>query len=288
MKRILKWIGIVLLFSFIIMGYRFYKFADRALNGVKDYDYDPPELVFSDSLPNILIFTKTNGFIHGASIEASLPAFTRMCSDNNWHMIHTANGAAFNSDYLKKIDVIVWNNTSGPVLTDDQQESMKQFILSGGGFIGIHAAGDGSHKWRWYRDEIIGAEYSHHPLHPQIQISSMHIECDTTTIINCNSLSKSWNRPGEWYIFESNPRATGQKVLYTMDESKITTDGSLLFLAKEKTFGMGDDHPIVWYKENGAGRTLYSAIGHTVESWQEPEHLNMLEQAIIWTGRLEL
>ena len=158
--------------------------------------------------------------------------------------------------------------------------------MSGGGFIGIHAAGDGSHKWRWYRDQIIGAEYSHHPLHPQIQVSTMQLECDSTSLLNCSHLAESWDRGGEWYIFHDNPRVKGQQVLYTMDESQISTDGTLLFLAKDRINGMGDDHPIIWYKENGAGRTFYSAIGHTTESWEEPEHLDILKQAILWTGRL--
>ena len=287
MKKILKWDGIILLFILIFVGYRFYKFADRALNGVEDYDYERPELRYSDDQPNILIFTKTNGYIHKASIEASLPALEELCVANQWHMIHTDNGAAFNSEDLAKIDVVIWNNTSGPVLTGDQQAAMRSYILSGGGFIGIHAAGDGSHKWRWYREEIIGAEYSHHPLHPQIQVSSMDLECDTTSLINCSSLSASWDRPGEWYIFEDNPRDQGQQVLYTMDESRISTDGSLYIVAKDKINGMGDDHPIVWYKENGRGRTFYSAIGHTTGSWEEQEHLDILKQAILWTGRIE-
>ena len=36
-----------------------------------------------------------------------------------------------------------------------------RFLEDGGGWIGIHAAGDGSHKdWRWYVETLIGSDYT--------------------------------------------------------------------------------------------------------------------------------
>ncbi|MBX2843327.1 MAG: hypothetical protein KTR26_16265 [Flammeovirgaceae bacterium] len=56
-------------------------------------------------------------------------------------------------------------------------------------------------------------------------------------------------------IFFDNPRETGKKV-YTLDETNFDPNGQLLFLAKDKTFGMDDDHPIAWYGNLKTGRLL--------------------------------
>ena len=56
---------------------------------------------------------------------------------------------------------MIWNNTSGIVLTDDQRIIFKNWIEEGGGFIGIHAAGDDSHQWVWNENEAFQAHFSH-------------------------------------------------------------------------------------------------------------------------------
>ncbi len=288
MQKILKYGLAVLIIALLIGGYMAYRFVDRVLNGVEDYDYEVPAIQFDTDRANILVFTKTNGFRHGGAIEASIPTIQRICKDHEWHMIHTENGAAFNDSDLSQVDLVIWNNTTGPVLTEDQQQALRTYIESGGGFLGIHAAGDGSHKWSWYRSHIIGADFSHHPMNPQFQEAKMILECDRTSKFLCHDLRSSWNRTDEWYIFKDNPRDKGMSILYTVDESTINPDGEFLFMGKDKKQGMGSDHPIVWYNEIDKGRSVYSALGHTKESWSEQEHLQMISNAMQWAGRLGL
>jgi type 1 glutamine amidotransferase len=45
---------------------------------------------------------------------------------------------------------------------------------------------------------------------------------------------------------------------------------------------MGTDHPMVWTHCVGKGPVFYSAVGHTPESYSEPNHLLLLENAIAW------
>ncbi len=93
-------------------------------------------------------------------------------------------------------------------------------------------------------------------------------------------LTKSWTREEEWYMFYDNPRNNGCEILYTVDENGINPSGNIKFLASDKDWGMGADHPIVWYHDVGKGRAFYSAIGHKGSSFQEQNHLKMLENAI--------
>ncbi len=153
--------------------------------------------------------------------------------------------------------------------------------------MGIHGAGDFSHYWPWFEKELIGATFSHHTMNPGIQTAQMNLECDSSHIAVCGNLIESYKREDEWYVFNENPRKKSFTVLYTVDESTFDPNGNFLFLVKNKDFGMGEDHPIVWFKElPGGGRAFYSALGHSGASFEEENHLDMLRQGIEWAGRV--
>ena len=73
-------------------------------------------------------------------------------------------------------------------------------------------------------------------------------------------------RTDEWYNFATNPRGKVH-VLMILDES--TYIGGT----------MGVDHPIAWWHDYDGGRSWYTALGHTSESYYEPLFL-----AHLWGG----
>jgi len=273
----------LLLIGFIVIG----GFIYRVKYGLPFYDSTPPTLPLEMKDFSILVFSKTNGFPHSDAIASAVPAFEKMANKNDWSIYSTNNAAVFNKEQLKKFDLVIWSNATGRNLTDDQRADFRQYMENGGGFLGIHGTGDASHHWDWYYKELIGANFSHHPLSPQIQEANLHLECDSTSSYPCHNLPATFKRSDEWYVFFDNPRTSGFKVLYTLDEQGIEMSGNIKYLVDDKDFGMGEDHPIVWYKclPNG-GRTFYSAFGHTGESFQEPMHLEILEKGIQWAGKL--
>ena len=57
---------------------------------------------------------------------------------------------------------------------ENQRQAVQDFIEGGGGYLGIHAAGDGSHAdWDWYVREVIRAPYNQHTLNPVVPLSSV-------------------------------------------------------------------------------------------------------------------
>jgi hypothetical protein len=72
----------------------------------------------------------------------------------------------------------------------------------------------------------------------------------------------------------SNPRP-GVRVLATLDESTYT-GGT-----------MGSDHPIAWCHDNLGGRSWYTAGGHTIESYGEPDFRRHLLGGILWAAGRE-
>lgn len=281
-KRILYLILLAALLFIAFVGFTFY----RAKVGLPFYETEAHDITIPTDQPAILIFSKTNGFVHGAAIKASLPAYRKMAKDNGWFIYETKDAGIFNTQQLQEFETVVWNNVSGNVLTSEQREDFKSYMMSGGGFLGIHAAGDGSHTWDWYLDKLIDARFSHHPFKNHIQSATLKMETTQDTTL-WTGLNPEWTHDEEWYIFNDNPRDNNATILYTIDGETIDPNGVIGPLQKDKTYGMGTDHPIVWYNYIGTGKAVYSSMGHTAESFSQKDHLKILENAIQWTGGLK-
>lgn len=72
---------------------------------------------------------------------------------------YNGDAGVFNENQLTLFQVVIWNNTSGKVLKNDQWIVFKNWIEGGRGFIGIHAAGDHSHQWVWYESAVIQTHF---------------------------------------------------------------------------------------------------------------------------------
>lgn len=280
-KKIIYFLLLAALLFICYVGFIIY----RAKIGLPFYESEPHEIIIPDDKPAVLLFSKTNGFVHGDAIKSAIPALTQLAEKNGWFIYETKDAGIFNEDQLSKFETTIWNNVSGNVLTSDQRAVFKSYILDGGGFVGIHAAGDGSHSWDWYVDKLINAKFSHHPIKNHIQTATMLMETTPDTML-WQTLSRNWQHDDEWYIFDDNPRDNGSKILYTINGESIDPNGILGPLQRDKTYGMGKDHPIVWYNYIGQGRSLYSSMGHTAESFQQANHIAILENAIKWTAKL--
>lgn len=259
-------------------------FIYKVKYGFPIYETEAPALPQLSSDFSVLLFSKTNGFRHGEAIEAAVPAFQQMAEANQWDIFVTDNGAVFNTESLSNFDVVVWNNVSGRVLNPQQREDFRNYVESGGGFLGIHAAGDDSHQWDWYTKELLGAKFSHHSLDPHIQEGQLYLEIDTNHRELSQSLPPTWTHADEWYVFSNNPREQGKQVLYRLDENNLQMSGNMGFLVTDKDWGMGEDHPIIWSGQVGKGKSIYSALGHTPENFQEATNLQFLKNAILWAG----
>ena len=255
----------------------------RVLIGMNRYETVPPTLPEGLNSTAILIFSKTNGFRDDEAIKAAIIALSDICKRRGWSSVVTDNAAVFNAVQLRRFKTVVWNNTSGDVLTPDQRAAFKAYMENGGGFVGIHwAGGDPKYRWRWYVDTLIGAQFIGHPMGPQLQQATVHIEDNTHPATR--ELGDTWVRADEWYSFANDPRDKGIHVLATVDENTYSPVMSLLFIHKDLRMG---DHPIVCLHCIGTGRAFYSALGHAASTYSEPKHVKLLEGGMAWAAGLE-
>jgi hypothetical protein len=246
-KRIFRWLllGVALFLAVVLAlgGFEFY----RVYYGKHVYETVAPQLPAGLNTPAILIFSKTNGFRQDDAVKAANAALSEIAKRNGWGWFVTENGAVFNTTQLARFNVTVWNNTSGDTLNDEQKAAFQHYIEDGGGFVGIHGAGGDPHySWRWYVETLIGAQFKGHPLGPQFQRATVHIEKQNDPIVR--DLPDPWVRTDEWYSFEKSPRGQpGFEILATVDEH--TYHPKMVWM----DVSMGADHPVVWKHMVGKG-----------------------------------
>lgn len=243
------------------------------------YETEKPNLTLAKNQPAILLFSKTTGFRHGESIEASKPIIQAMAMKNNWSVYETEEGGVFNEEQLAKFKLVIFNNSTGRVLNDEQQLALEKYVENGGSLMGIHGAGDNSHHWDWYVDNLLGTTFSHHPLSPQFQKAIVTLEASVDSSFK-TQLPARWEGNDEWYVFFNQPKDA--QVIYFIDGEKILPSGNMLWM-KDKNFGMGKYHPVAWHKTVGKGKTIYTSMGHSKEVWANPAFTQLIEQGIRWS-----
>ncbi len=219
---------------------------------------------FLKAQQNILVFSKTNGYRH-ASIADGKNMFSKMAESENWKLTFSEDSLIFNKKDLSKFDVLVFLNTTGDIFGADQKKALQKYIHKGGGFVAIHAATDTEMEWKWYVDMVGGAFKSH----PKQQKATINIINDDFKAVK--HLSKTWLHFDEWYNFREpvNPNAV---VLATVDEN--TYEGGT----------MGSYHPVIWYQMYEGGKIFTTTLGHTKESYIDPDFVKMIQEAVIWAA----
>ena len=211
---------------------------------------------------NILVFSKTAAFRH-ESIAAGKDALIKMAKEKGFSANFTEDAALFNENEMKKYNAVVFLNTTGDVLNNEQQAVFERYIQAGGGYVGIHSATDCEYDWAWY-GQLAGAYFLDHPSTPS------NVQKGKYSVVDKNSwatqgMPDQFERSDEFYSFRN--ISPNIKVVLTIDE---------------KTYIGGknpDFHPMSWYQEFNGGRSFYTAMGHTNETFSEPLFLNHL-----WAG----
>jgi type 1 glutamine amidotransferase len=198
----------------------------------------------------VLVFTKTTAFRHD-SIPQGIAAIEALGAEHSFAVDDTEDAARFSDASLARYKAVIFLNTTGDILDADQKAAFERYIRSGGGFVGVHSASDTEYRWPWY-GRLVGTWFASHP---QIQRATVHVA--DAGHPSTKGLPAAWERTDEWYNFRSNPREA-VRVLATLDEATYS-DGA-----------MGADHPISWCHEVDGGRSWYTAMGHTKESYAEP------------------
>jgi type 1 glutamine amidotransferase len=146
---------------------------------------------------------------------------------------------------LKNYDAVIFANTTGDLPLPDNQAFI-DWVKSGKGFVGMHAAGDTFHHFEPYLD-MVGAEFKTHEAQVSVDALNQDQRCPA-----CRHLPASWQVYDEIYQFKK------------FDRTKVH---GLLGLDKHPNNKTPGDYPISWCKQFGKGRMFYTALGHREDIW---------------------
>lgn len=182
---------------------------------------------------------------------------------------------------LKNYDAVLFASTTGDDLPLPDKQGFIDWVASGKGFIGVHAATDTLKTFAPYVAMIGGAFRTHGP---QVTVECINQDGEHAA---CKPLPARWTVFDEIYQLKDFSRANVHG-LVTLDKLALTGD------ANPQTPG---DYPIAWSRMQGKGRVFYTSLGHREDMWDptytqggrknSPEVAKQFQQhllgGILWT-----
>ena len=215
----------------------------------------------------VLLFTKSLDYQH-LSVPSGVQMFKEISQDNHFALTWTEQSDFFdNQEQLNNMDVIVFMNTSGDILDDNQRRALQAYIRQGGNFVAIHSASFTMMEWPWYV-KLVGGVWNRHPS-PGIWTAMVNNEEPDHP--STAQLPKKWVVTGEWYNYLE--LSANIKVVLTVDET--TYPGGK----------MPGYHPIAWYQEYfEGGRSFHTALGHPEGIYEDSWYRQHILGAVWWAA----
>lgn len=225
--------------------------------------------VAADAQKRVLLFSHSTGYRH-ASIEPGVEAIRALGAREGIEIVASEDPEVFSAAGLAGYDAIIFLSNS--TKKDDpasewfqgaKREALQGFVRGGGGIVGIHAASDSHYHWPWYVKMIGGHFISHPEGTPEGALRVVDHDHPAT-----KGMDPTMRRVDEWYYFgDFNPETN---VLVTLDPASIG----------EKDV---NPNPVSWAHEYEGGRVFYTAMGHTAETYRDPNFLAHLAGGLKWT-----
>ncbi|HEY7885028.1 MAG TPA: ThuA domain-containing protein [Cellvibrionaceae bacterium] len=222
---------------------------------------------------NVFLFTKTDGW-HHESINEGVIALRKMAEKHHFDIHWNERADLFNDENLKQYHAVIFLNTTGNVLNEDQQGAMERFIQSGKGYVGIHSASDTEYDWDWYT-KMVGRTFH---IHPPIQTAEL--EVIDRKFPGMERMPDRFLWTDEYYEFGAE-RIEGLNYILAIDESTYNPVADWGRVAGK---GMGDFHPLAWYHEYDGGRAFYTALGHVPATFSDTLFLEHIYGGIYWAA----
>lgn len=228
----------------------------------------------------ILVIGQTKGFQHD-SIPAAMAYIWKWGHDSGlWDAylrtdteLITKKKLDGNAKSLPNFDAIVFASSTGELdLSDEQKADLVAFVHDDGkGFVGVHASNDSNYKWNEWA-LITGGWFDQHPW----GTFEAPIVLEDSDFPATRHFPKAFMKRDEIYQLKNWSRAD-INVLMRLDETKLKYENNPRIHREDRDFA------VAYSKMYGKGRVFYSTLGHTNESWDDPDIQKMYFEAIRWS-----
>ena len=196
----------------------------------------------------------------------------------------------FQKDILNRFDALCFNNTAGVLFVDPVlRKNLLEYIYSGKGFIGIHAAGATFCQWPVYDQfpeygEMLGGyENGGHPWKPHEWITLK--TDDPSHPINRAFGGEGFEVSDEVFQFTEPYTRDRLRILLAIDTGKTDMSEERYILPERRADG---DLAISWVRNYGRGKVFYTSLGHNAHlNWNEKVLVHYLDGIQFVLGDLE-
>lgn len=173
----------------------------------------------------------------------------------------------FTAGRIKNYDLAVVYNTGGQ-LTIQQKRGLIEWVASGKGFAGVHAAADSFSKSPEYR-AMVGGYFRAHPFTRQYIVSLTGNKHPAGKYLKGYTV-KDWEK---WPVFEY--KVTDEQYLLDHD-NRVNVLATTVF--RNRLW------PVGWVKPWGEGKVFYLALGHDVKACQNPFFKDFFTGGVEWAA----
>jgi hypothetical protein len=169
--------------------------------------------------------------------------------------------SVFTAETLKQFDIVCLNNTTSlkfdPQATPERCQALMNFVKSGKGLVGIHAAADNFYQWP-EGQEMMGNKFTAHPWTSNMTVAIKIDEPDHP--LTAPFKGQGFKVKDEIYRTAPNPYSREKQfVLMSLDLSDLATKNVKGVIESDNDTG------ITWVKDVGKGRLFYCSLGHNNE-----------------------
>ncbi len=183
----------------------------------------------------------------------------------------TSSPGVFNGRSLRKFNAVVFLSARGDLLDDAQEAALKDYVRSGGGFVGLHDAARAEPESEWFTGLIGARPAAESPDAAQRAVVEVGDRVHPAT----EGLPLEWARSDVWLNWQDNPSGEVHTVARVRERSYDPGAGA-----------MGADHPVSWCRDYDGGRSFYTGMGGTAAGYDGANFRKHLRGALLWTSRL--
>ena len=218
---------------------------------------------------NVLMLRHSAGFEHSYLPDAEV-AFKQIGIEKNWNVETTHDVTRLTVEKLSTLDLLVFATTGNLPLTNNQKETVIDFVKNGKAFMGVHNATDTGYDWPDY-GEMLGGYFNGHPWHQEVGIIVEDTNHPATRMLN-----EKFSVTDEIYTFKHWEREKTH-VLMRIDNDSVDL---------EKGNREDNDYALAWCHEYGDGRVMYTGLGHPDQLWHEKWFRGHILGGMSWALRL--
>lgn len=152
----------------------------------------------------------------------------------------------------------IYNDGIHAQLSAASKAALEAYVKGSGGLVMVHSAQDFIANWPWITNALVQTFYGPHGIN-QPKANLAHDIEGTLHGSETRGIFTGLTAPSafldEFYSFRKSPRGSpGVTILATVDEKSFS---------KSVEAPMGEDHPVVWTKEEGLGHVVNFSLGHS-------------------------